>query len=261
MSKSSLYWVGNIAKSRVIDDILKECTPKQSALIFDYGCGDGGDWPAILRENPWLRLVCYEPFSPSYKKAARRLHGKKAKIFGGNDIETLSLQADYIVSFSVFEHVVNRSAFLHHAKRLLAPKGKLLLNYDDGHFRNHLDITRPTSWLPTLRSFLRTIVSPALATFGFQSGYQRRVSASELDTLVRKAGFYIERVDYQNLPCLKNLIKTLPPRLHQDYAAWWLQTEMQLNKNFRLNLSTKSYGDNVNLWAEMASRTVHLRHS
>lgn len=255
-----LYWLGNAAKCRVIADILAGNTGSRPITVFDYGCGDGGDWPAILADHPWLRLVGYEPYAPSWQKARERLRNHAADILGGMDIDTLAVKADYIVSFSVFEHVVHRADFLRHAKRILAPDGVFYLNYDDGHFRNLLDVSRPVTWLPALRAWGRTVVSRPLAAFGFSSHYQRRVDASEVDKLVAESGFRIEHVDYHNLLCLKDMAKAMPEELRQPYAAWWLDAERFLNDRFCMRLADTWCGDNSNLWRQMLSRTLTLRH-
>lgn len=255
-----LYWLGNAAKSRVIADILTRNAGPEPVTVFDYGCGDGGDWPAILSDHPWLRLVGYEPYAPSCQKARERLRDHAAAILGGKDIDTLAVKADYIVSFSVFEHVVDRAGFLRHAKRTLAPNGVFYLNYDDGHFRNLLDVSRPATWFPALRAWGRTVVSQPFAVFGFSSHYQQRVDASEADALVAESGFRIQRVDYHNLVCLKDLAKAMPENLRQSYAAWWLDAEVCLNEQFRARLPEKRYGDDSNLWQQMLSRTLCLRH-
>lgn len=229
--------------------------------MFDYGCGDGGDWPSILRDHSWLRLVGYEPYGPSYLKASERLRGLQAKIFTGNDLDALDLKADFVVSFSVFEHVVNCSAFLRNAKHLLSANGVFFLNYDDGHFRNVLEVSQPSTWLPALRAWGRTIVSRPLAWLGFSSFYQKRVTAQEADRLVATNGFQIERVDYHNLLCLKELSKIMPPHLQKPYAAWWLEAEKHLNDHMRAPCSEERYGDCCNLWRVMLSRTLKLKHS
>lgn len=256
-----LYWLGNAAKSRVIDEILTSNQGPEPVTVFDYGCGDGGDWPSILAEHPKLRLVGYEPYVPSCSKARERLRNQSAEILTGNEIDTFAIKADYIVSFSVFEHVVDRAGFLRHAKRILEPNGMFYLNYDDGHFRNLLDVSRPVTWLPALRAWGRTAVSRPLAVLGLQSHYQRRVNAVDADRLVPEAGFHIERVDYHNLLCLKELAKSMPKDLQQGFAQWWLDTEQILNERFCIKLDTSQYGDHTNLWRQMLSRTLCLRHT
>lgn len=255
-----LYWLGNVAKTRIISELLAHCQGPELVTVFDYGCGDGGDWPRILGDNPHLRLVAFEPGAAAYRKACERLRGFNAKILTRDAMDSLDLQAEYIVSFSVFEHVVDQVHFLQNAKRVLAPGGLFYLNYDDGHFRNLLDLADSATWLPALRARLRTLVSPLLAAFHRETGFQRRVVAAAVDHLVAESGFRIERVDYHNLLSLKDLAKSVPESLREDYARWWLATELSLNDQFAIALEESHFGDSINLWGQMVSRTLSLRH-
>lgn len=255
------YWVGNIAKTRIIDDILAAHPASAPLTIFDYGCGDGGDWNHILSDYAHICLVGYEPDAASAARARKSLRGLSAEIFTADAIQTLDLAADYIVSFSVFEHVVDRRQFLAHAKRLLAPAGVFYLNYDDGHFRNRLDLAQIDTWLPALRSFARTLASGPAAAMGQPSKYQRRVAASKADSLAVEVGFCIVRSDYHNLIDLKELAKTMPEDQREAYARWWLAAEQELNARFRFDLARPRYGDTANLWQQMVTRTLTLRHA
>jgi SAM-dependent methyltransferase len=258
---SRMYWVGNVAKSGIIGEIFDAHPGPASITIFDYGCGEGGDWPRVLADYPHVRLVGYEPHEPSARRARARLQGLQAEIHTGDAIETLNLSADCIVTFSVFEHVVDRKQFLAHAKRLLAPSGVFYLNYDDGHFRDRLDLADIGTWSPALRAFARTVISGPAAAVGQRSKYQRRVEARDADRLAAAAGFRIERVDYHNLLDLKGLAKTLPLELQEDYVRWWLAAERTLNDRFLVHLATPRYGDTANLWNQMVTRTLLLRHT
>jgi len=257
---SKLYWLGNVAKTRIVLDLLERSAGATLVTIFDYGCGDGGDWPSILRDNSHLRLVAFEPSAVSFGKAVKRLAGCDAQLLTGDAMSTLNIKADYIVSFSVFEHVVDLAMFLRHAKRMLAPGGRFYLNYDDGHFRNVLDLAEPSTWLRELRARLRTLVSPALAVMGREAGYQQRVVAAVADRLVWEHGFAIERVDYHNLLSLKELAKTIPAAQREEFSRWWLDVELALNERFCHRLADARFGDYVNLWRQMGSRTLYLRH-
>lgn len=255
-----LYWLGNAAKMTIIDEILARFPGPQPAFIFDYGCGEGGDWPDILAAYPHLRLVGYEPYGPSAEKARHRLQGARAEILTGDDaMAALSMSADVIVSFSVFEHVVDRNSFLRHARRILAADGIFFLNYDDGHFRYQIDLGYPANWLERIRSVLRTVISGPLAVLGFPSHYQRRVLADDADRLAVQNGFDIERVDYANIDNFKNLAKTIPETKSQDFSRLWIETEHRLNKGFKEKLSSERFGDDTNLWHIMSSRTLVLR--
>lgn len=255
-----LYWLGNVAKTRIISELLGRHPGPATVTVFDYGCGDGGDWPRILGDHPHLRLVGFEPGADAYRKACQRLAGCNAEILTGAAMSTLQLQADVIVSFSVFEHVVEPVTFLRHAKRVLAPGGIFYLNYDDGHFRNVLDLADMATWLPAIRARLRTVASPLLATLGHQAGYQRRVEAAAADHLVAECGFAVECVDYHNLSSLKELAKAMPPPLREDYSRWWLEAEIELNRRFAVARYEPRFGDSNNLWRQMVSRTLCLRH-
>lgn len=199
--------------------------------------------------------------TPQVPRARNSLRGLPAEIFTADAIRTLDLTADCIVSFSVFEHVVDRRQFLAHAKRLLAPAGVFYLNYDDGHFRNWLDLAQINTWLPALRAFGRTVISGPAAFIGLHSKYQRRVSASDANCLVVNAGFHIVRIDYHNLIDLKQLAKTIPEDLKEEYARWWLAAEQELNARFRVDLAQPFYNDTINLWQQMGTRTLILRHA
>lgn len=258
-SPPRLYWLGNAAKMTIIDEILKRFPGPQPVVIFDYGCGAGGDWPDILSAYPHFRLIGYEPHGPSAAEARRRLLGARAEISMDDAVATLSFSADVIVSFSVFEHVIDRNGFLRHARRLLAPDGIFFLNYDDGHFRYRVDLGYPAGWLERIRSALRTIVSGPLAALGFPSRYQRRVLAADADRLVLQNGFDIERIDYANIDDFKNLAKTIPEDKRQDFSRLWIETEHMLNKHFREKLPSAYFGDDANLWQAMSSRTLVLR--
>ena len=259
-SMRPLYWLGNVAKTSIVDQILKTQRTSGPLVIFDYGCGDGGDWPHILRQHPHIKLIGYEPDPRSSQSAQRRLEGHNADIHTGDAIASLQFRADYIVSFSVLEHVYNRTDFLMHAKRLLADEGTFFLNYDDGHFRYLVDLARPSTWGTPFREWLRSRVSPPMAGLGLSRRYQRRVIADEVDLLIASAGFSIQHVAYHNLACLKQLFKTIPPHQREVFARHWLEVELALNRDCAANLGTPLYGDRVNLWQHMPTRTLCLRH-
>ena len=259
-SMRPLYWLGNVAKTSVVDQMLSSLQINGPLVIFDYGCGDGGDWPHILRQYPHIKLIGYEPDSRSSQSAQRRLDGHNAEIHTGDAITSLQFRADFIVSFSVFEHVYGRTEFLIHAKRLLADEGTFFLNYDDGHFRYVVDLARPSTWGVPLREWLRSTISPPMAALGITRRYQRRVIADEVDLLIATAGFSIQHVAYHNLACLKQLFKTIHPHQREVFVRHWLEAELALNGDCAANLTGPLYGDRVNLWQHMPTRTLCLRH-
>lgn len=260
MSKAyKLYWFGNNAKTTVISEVLRNHPGPQRVDIFDYGCGNGGDWPQILIDNPHIALTGFEPFAPAANAARRRLQGLNAIILSDEQFEMLRGGADIIISFSVFEHVIRRAEFLSHARRILRPDGLFYLNYDDGHFRYVLNLSQPWTWLLALKSAALTCLSGVLARMGRPQHYQRRVAAQDADNLVSEAGFTIERCEYHNVSLIKELAKTIPSEKQQQFAMLWMHFEEALNTQFSIRMSSHYYEDDINLWRVAGSRTLTLR--
>jgi SAM-dependent methyltransferase len=256
-STRKIYWYGNVAKMQTVDTILQD---DRALTIFDYGCGDAGDWPTILAEHPQLKLIGYEPFAPSYQKAVRRLAGMNADLLTGSELKDRNFKADVIVSFSVFEHVFARKEYLRQAKEHLAADGVFYLNYDDGHFRNLLDLNSAATWPGNVRTWLHNLFAPTLAKVGHIATYQRRVAAREAEDLVIESGFRILHSEYNNLVSLKVLSKTIRPEKQQEFSRFWIRVEEELNNRF-LSRERPYLGDDANLWREMPSRTFTLRHA
>lgn len=260
MSTTPLYWQGNSAKTRIIADLIERANGRES-VVFDYGCGGAGDWPRVLEDNPHLRLLAYEPHMPSFQLACNRLRGRNAEIFTGDRIAKLSFKADYIVSFSVFEHVFDRPTFLANAHRLLARDGLFYLNYDDGHFRNLIDLAEPERWFGSVRVWLHNLLARPLALIGNVSSFQQRVTSDDFNQMVLEMGFEVEHEEYHNLICFKDMFKDMDPALQLDFSSFWLRVEAELNARFRCHMATAKKGDRVNLWQQMVSRTFWLRHA
>jgi SAM-dependent methyltransferase len=256
-----MYWLGNAAKTKVIVRVLEECRSGREITIFDYGCGGGGDWPRILSDFPHLRLYGYDINERAAEAARRRLATKNALVFSGGDIHNLNFKADCIVSFSVFEHVYDRGFYLRTAKRLLARHGLFFLNYDDGHFRNVLSLDQPGCWLSQLREWVHKMASPPLARLSVSARYKGRVVREQVDRLVRESGFEVIRAEYSNLPSFKSLYKAIPEDRREEFSRLWLETEEALNSRFLTEEGGELYGDRANLWQQMPSRTLYLRHT
>lgn len=258
MNSQKLYWLGNSAKTKIISHILGQLSAGQSALVFDYGCGDGGDWPAILQDYPQLKLVGYEPHRVSYLRAKERLKGYAAELYTGDDIKELRFQADYIVSFSVFEHVYDRNAYLQNAYNRLHEHGVFYLSYDDGHFRTLLHLDQPRRWFCELRVWLHNLLAPFLARMGHIATFQQRAIRAEVDRLVQKIGFEVEEVFYSNIASLKGLHSSVPQERSEEFTKLWLELEERLNRDF-LCERTEYLGDTSNLWKVMGTRTLVLK--
>jgi hypothetical protein len=66
---NKLYWSGNSAKTKILRDILGKLSDDRPILIFDYGCGGGGDWSSVLRDYLQIRPIGYEPHDKSFARS------------------------------------------------------------------------------------------------------------------------------------------------------------------------------------------------
>jgi SAM-dependent methyltransferase len=248
------YWPGNAAKSFVIGEIIEAADGK--ATILDHGCGRGGAWPSILRSHPALRLIAWDPHPASAQAAKTALIGLPADVFVGSFPDGAT--ADYVVSFSVLEHVRDRPTYLQQARSALTPEGRFFLNYDDGHFRNMFDCDEPKA----LTTFLRRARQQRLYARNRRTGeFQRRVAANEAERLVRSAGFMIENSWYHNLAVFKWLAKNIEDDQEENFMRFWLDVEARLNRDFSITLDSPIRGDVSALWQIAPSRTLLLRYS
>ena len=240
---AALAWYGNAAKMRIIARVVADGQPK---TVFDFGAGGGAGWAETLRLHPEITLIAYEPHPPSARRLRRSV--PTAQVYDG-DAAKVDAEADIAVSFSVFEHVADRPAYLRHAMRSLRPGGTFFLNYDDGHFRH------PGSTLDALRNRL----APILPSIGLKGLYQATVRKDDADRMVAEAGFVMIHDRYENLEGMKELAKTIPPGARADFARIWLALEDELNARFCQVTGRVFHGDATNLWRELASRTLELR--
>ena len=252
------YWTGNAAKARVMGLMLAD--PRERLTVLDYGAGRGGDWPDVLVARPGLELVCYEPSTADCAVLAERLRHLPARVLSTGEFEREVIGADYIVSFSVLEHVHDKAGYMRHAKRQLAADGTFFLNYDDGHFRTALDLDDLRDWRANIAVTLQNRLAWLWPRIGKWQRYQARVPRSEMQRLVADAGFDAADDRYENLENMKALAKTIPADRAQAFMAFWLEVEGELNQRFRA-VAEQRRGDTANLWRVMASRTLALRHA
>lgn len=253
-----LFWLGNVAKTRVIATIIQLARERDTLSVIDFGCGDGGDWPRILEQHSSIHLTAIEPDAEVGRVAAERLRPFDADVVVGTD--PLPIEADVIISFSVLEHVWNRTEYLSTARTMLAPDGVFFLNYDDGHFREGVVFDQPSTWGSALRVAALNLAAPVMERLGRFDKYQARVHKSELERLIAEVGFDIHNVHYSNLDDMKSLVKTVPDSDRESFARIWLQLEEELNSRFAFELEAEHRGDATNLWLVMPTRTLELRH-
>jgi len=253
------YWFGNIAKYRIVRNILNSIDSKNPTTIFDYGAGKGGDWPRVLKDNPNIHLICYEPHQPFFDELSKSLKNYNCQCYSDDSINSLQFCADFIVSFSVLEHCRDRKEYLMNASRLLSKNGVFYLNYDDGHFRKKIDLCSPSERKEAVDLINCWNTNSRKQEVSQDKLYERRVIKKHLDTLLLDIGFKTIDTRYENLEAFKNLVKTVPPNLVEQFHDFWIDVENKLNERYSFNISRK-FGDTINLWDCMASCTMTLMH-
>ena len=108
----------------------------QNSLVLDIGCGEAGYWEEKLKDNPNLQLSLYEPDPNRLLIARSKAVGSNVKYL--SDLNEWTNKFDFIFSFSVLEHVWDKNQFFGLIAGLLSDKGTAVVNYDDGHFHNHV---------------------------------------------------------------------------------------------------------------------------
>jgi trans-aconitate methyltransferase len=143
------YVQGNAAKAMVIGKIIDR-SRDESITIFDFGCSDGGQWTTVLRDHNNIQYIGYEPGA---EQAARVKQQLPDQVSNESDNRPPSVEANYIVSFSMLEHVVKGETHIHTLASSLAPDGVAYLNCDDDHFRNTLYLNHPEDWLRQIKAW------------------------------------------------------------------------------------------------------------
>jgi 2-polyprenyl-3-methyl-5-hydroxy-6-metoxy-1,4-benzoquinol methylase len=251
------YAQGNAAKAMVIDEII-DCSRNESITIFDFGCGDGGQWTGALHDHDNISYIGYEPVAEQAARAEQQLPNR-VLIESGD--QPPSVEADYVVSFSVLEHVVEREAYIDTLSRSLAPDGVAYLNYDDGHFRNTLDLNHPGRWPRQIKAWAHAHIGPLFAALGDSRRYQRRVQSANLHRHLSAAGLQVERSYFNNIADLKGIAGNVPPESRDDYTRRWVAFEKEINDMLGDTEGATTDGDDRLLWDAALSRTLVLTNS
>jgi hypothetical protein len=119
----------------------------------------------------------------------------------------------------VLEHVVDRRRYFQAVATNLRDDGRAYVNYDSGHFVADADLAERAKGL----------ASRALARFGSESRYRKRVSARELTELV--AGTGLRTVDDKVFNTdLKRLLPLVEAERRDAFMERWLAFELELNE-------------------------------
>jgi len=219
---SDLLTAGNAAKLYCLEWIAAYAANRSEVSILDLGCGQARNFVSLLRQYPQVRYVGIEPSPSECEQARRNTGGLNATIINGYAYDVYGKLVhepfDLIVSFSVFEHVYRRLAYLQAVKACLKPEGRVLINYDAGHFVGQRD----------LRERLKNLIAPFAARMGKERYFQAFVHEAEFQSLLGKVGLKVEEARRFNTH-LKGLYKQVTPAEQPEFMRRWLEMELWLD--------------------------------
>lgn len=210
--------IGNAAKRYCLRIIADAARDRETVRVLDLGCGDGRGVAGLLRLYPHIEYVGIEPDRQAARRAGEALSRPGVTILEGSD-DVLPATAygsfDFVISFSVLEHVRQRSTYIATCAKAMGPEGQILINYDAGHF-----VTG--AW----KDRIKTAVSPALRLARIDRHYQGFVKRAEFAAAVEAAGLAVVEEKWFNAYTLKRLSAALARDVFDDV---WLAAELHFN--------------------------------
>lgn len=216
--------VGNAAKLYCLAWIEQFAQATERPLkLLDLGCGAALYAVDLLARCPNIEFVGIEPLTKDVAQARQNLRNFNATIIEGYAYAAIRPQLphesyDIVLSFSVFEHVYERLAYLQFVHDCLSEGGFCLMNYDAGHFHS-------THW----KERAKTWVGGVLARLGNQAYYQAFVREADFKRWVKDAQLAVVEAKMFNTS-LKGIYRTIPEAHKPAYIERWLALELWLNE-------------------------------
>ena len=105
----------------------------EAGRLLDVGCGQGAFIARMARSGWSVRGV---DMDPAAVRTARELHGLDIRV-GGIESVSGAASVDVITASHVIEHLADPHEFLAHCRRLLAPRGKVILRTPNAESLGH----------------------------------------------------------------------------------------------------------------------------
>ena len=215
---------GNSAKLYCLNWIENYITAQEKPIrILDLGSGTSNNFVKLLQRYPQVHYIGIEPSAAACQVARQKLPSNQATIINdyAYDIRgrLVDEPVDFVVSFSVMEHVVQRQRHLTSAAACMDNNSYFLINYDAGHF----------VYPKNLKERAKNIIGPLLALVGNERYYQRFVKEADFRRMATEAGLQIEDAKSFNTHC-KGIHKAVPPEFQDEHMRRWLDYELWLNE-------------------------------
>ncbi|QLJ53459.1 MAG: hypothetical protein Sv326_1284 [Candidatus Fermentimicrarchaeum limneticum] len=117
-----------------LEDRLKvslQMVPENTTSLLDMGCGEGHFLAMVEKRFPAAKLVGVDQSDENIRYAKRIL--KRARLIRGDATKTelRSSSFEVVSALELLDHVESDTALLSEARRLLKPKGTLLISIPD----------------------------------------------------------------------------------------------------------------------------------
>ena len=225
--------------------------------VLDLGCGDASYWIQVLDNNPECQLFLYEPDRKVLDKAKNALVGRNVTFL--SELDSLKDNTlDVITCFAVLEHVFNLNEFFEVLKRLLAKNGTAYINYDDGHFRNAMYLSRSRGF--RIRNSLKTKLSFLWRILSWYSKYQKPINANGLNVLISKNELRIAGERYHSIDSLEIISGSLSLAEREEIFPLAMKLEEFLNSKLSKN-AVHGLRGHSEIFSICSSRTLTLVHT
>lgn len=163
------HWWFVVRTRLVLETIARACSCDR-ARVLEVGCGTGGLLSLLAERYPQAALAGVEPSAGAVAAALRRGCNVDAGMFDRLPRDDSSV--DLLLALDVLEHCADDIAAAHEAYRVLAPGAPWVLTVP----------ALPSLWGPHDEA----------------NAHHRRYTRKTLSTVLKQAGFEIERVTYFN---------------------------------------------------------------
>jgi 2-polyprenyl-6-hydroxyphenyl methylase / 3-demethylubiquinone-9 3-methyltransferase len=206
--------VGDMALKRRARHIIEGIDPEDGYNIVDVGCGDGYYLHLLSNLGIKLQLTGMDVDPNALKSAKANLKGKDVKLINADLLQKLPFSPgtfDRAVMSEVAEHLQSDVKGLKEVNRILKKDGVLVLTVPN---HNYPFLWDPVNWI--LEHAVKTHIEKGFWA-GIWNQHKRLYTPLQIEKVVKKAGFKIEKIESLTFWCLPfnhNLIDLVARNLY-----------------------------------------------